>query len=97
MSRMIAMSGRYARLMQFRTKLLWRMLRHGASIWVVEADATWFGDPSAQVTTRSGYDVLTGQDNALRDWPADGKAALLVGAIPEGGFLYLNATFGTLR
>lgn len=52
---------------------------------IIESDATWFGDPSAQLERYANYDVVAGQDGLLEQNNA------------EGGFLYLNNTPGTIH
>lgn len=55
------------------------------NVWLIESDATWFGDPSILLPTYTNYDVIAGQDGLLEQNYA------------EGGFLFLNSTHGTVR
>lgn len=53
--------------MQFRTRLYLKLLKAGVKLWIVEADAVWFKDPSSFVLNEPSYDLLTGQDGGLGD------------------------------
>lgn len=74
----------YFNYMLFRTGLLLSLLRRGVRLWLVEADATWFANPAPALRAFAGMDVVTGNDGLLDD------------LVPEGGFIFLNATRKTV-
>ena len=70
----------YFNLMLFRTKLVETLLLHSINVWIIESDAVWFSSPHPYLIHLRDMDVVAGQDGILTE------------SIPEGGFLYLNAT-----
>ena len=73
----------YFEFMSFRSKIIEELLYRGINIWLVESDAVWFADPLPYLRDFHDMDVIAGQDGALSD------------SIPEGGFIFLNATTKT--
>ena len=56
------------------------LLTAEVSLFVVEADATWYGDPVDSLTKFKNKDFVAGQDGGLKDEKI------------ECGFLFMNAT-----
>ena len=75
----------YYRLMFFRTKLIEALLMRKINVWLIESDAVWLKDPTPYVLNIHDMDVIAGQDGVLTE------------SIPEGGFIYLNATAKVLE
>jgi len=69
--------------MLFRTRTLSALLQSDVSVWLIESDATWFGNPEPHLPR--GYDIVVGQDGYFHE------------DIPEAGFVFLNATEKTKR
>ena len=67
-----------------RAHFILELLRDGITLWIIESDSVWFGDPSPVLRNFRGQDVIAGQDGDLND------------RIPEGGFLFLNSTSHTI-
>ena len=76
---------KYYSYMLWRTRIVESLLLKGVNVWIIESDATWFGDPSAQLERYTNYDVIAGQDGLLEQNNA------------EAGFLFLNSTPGTIK
>ena len=68
-----------------RTRVVETLLRYGINVWIIESDATWFGDPTEQLKMNSNFDVIAGQDGLLHQNNA------------EGGFIFLNSTPSTIK
>ena len=73
----------YFEFMSFRAKIVEELLYRGNNIWLVESDSVWFADPFPYLQEIYDMDVIAGQDGILSE------------SIPEGGFLFLNATSRT--
>jgi len=74
----------YYDFMLFRTALVLRMLRTGATLWLTESDSVWFRDPTSQVLAAEGDIVTMNDDTAPR-------------RMTQGGFILLRATPTTQR
>ena len=74
----------YYSFMLFRTALISRMLRTGATLWLTESDSVWFSDPTSHVLAVEGDMVTMNDDTAPRK-------------MTQGGFVLLRATPTTLR
>ena len=68
--------------MLFRARLVLSLLERGVGVWLIEADATWFANPTRFLRGMYGMDVVVGQDGSFETLPH----------LPEAGFIFLNAT-----
>ena len=51
----------YYDFMLFRTKLLYRMLKQGITVWLTESDAVWVKDPT-EIVLKTNGDMVTASD-----------------------------------
>jgi len=75
----------YFNYMLFRSRIVQVLLDHSINVWLVEADSTWFENPTPFIRQFQDLDIVVGQDGTLTD------------DIPEAGFIYLNSTTLTRR
>jgi len=68
--------------MLFRARLVLLLLEHGVGVWLIEADSTWFDNPTKFLHDMHGMDVVVGQDGTFEILPH----------LPEAGFIFLNST-----
>ena len=73
-------SAAYYKYMKYRSDLILNLLTAEVSLFVVEADATWYGDPGESLAKFENMDFVAGQDGGLKDEKI------------ECGFLFMNAT-----
>jgi hypothetical protein len=73
-------SAAYYKYMKYRSDLILKLLTAEVSLFVVEADATWYGDPGESLAKFENMDFVAGQDGGLKDEKI------------ECGFLFMNAT-----
>ena len=73
-------SAAYYKYMKYRSDLILKLLAAEVSLFVVEADATWYGDPGESLAKFENMDFVAGQDGGLKDEKI------------ECGFLFMNAT-----
>mmetsp|Transcript_61840 Transcript_61840/g.141557 ORF Transcript_61840/g.141557 Transcript_61840/m.141557 type:complete len:170 (+) Transcript_61840:2-511(+) len=57
-----------------------KLLQHDVPVWLIEADSTWFANPTYVLSELRDLDVIVGQDGGLT-WD-----------LPESGFIFMNAT-----
>ena len=76
---------RYFDYLLFRAKVVQILLDDSVNVWLVEADSTWFQNPTPFIRRFRDLDVVAGQDGTLDE------------DIPEAGFIYLNATQSTRK
>ena len=97
----------YFNYMLFRAQNVLSLLQNSINVWLVEADATWFANPTPFIRELRDMDVVVGQDGSLivRDDPSSRYHREHTPAIqendednnlPEAGFIYLNATEATI-
>ncbi|XP_077868900.1 uncharacterized protein LOC144359838 [Saccoglossus kowalevskii] len=74
----------YYKFMSFRTHIIDLLLQNGISVFLCEADATWFGNPLLDIYKFNGKDVIS----IVNDDTFNVR-------ILNGGFLFLNSTAAT--